>query len=300
VKRKVSGIYCLLVAFFGLVFLQAEEARGGIFSFFRPTAVTNIDSLSGIVSQKYVGNCACGPCAIFNAFQLGGAPFNRLAATLPGDAPASKVRALIQLYGDKPSRITPAEPRYLATGGMWDADVAPFINDWLASRGVPPVTGECLTLQNHETSQDYLERVYGELSHSLAAGFPPVVNLQSFAARRSFFHPYWKWMDGHFVTVVAVQDSLAGDATGFTMWVADSESGRVLRVFVHANPNQPETILASSRTQRSGKRSGRSIEPWTGAYPYLMIQSPKLQSILAGDSANSSSIVCVLQYIAHR
>jgi hypothetical protein len=295
VKRKVSGIGGLLVAFF-VVFLQAEEVHAGIFSLFRTTAATNVDTPRGMVFQKYVGDCACGPCAIFNAFQFGGAPFNDLAATLPGNRPADKVRALIQLYGDKPSLVTPAQPRYLATGGMWDADVAPFINDWLADSGKRPITGERLTLQAHESSHDYLERVYSELSHSLAAGFPPVVNLQSFAAHRGFFHAYWKWMDGHFVTVVAVQDSLAENATGFTMWVADSESGRVLPVFVHAGENLPATTLASSRVQRSGK----SLESSTGTYPYLMIQSPKLESILAGDLSNSGDTVCVLQYIAHR
>lgn len=290
-KRTVSGIRSLLAAFFAIVFLQTEKAQADVLSL-SPAA----PALHSIIAQKSVGDCACGPCAIFNALQFSDAPLNHLAAALPGDTPDDKVRALIQRYGGKPSLVTPAEPRYLTHGGMWDADLVPFINDWLADNHAPPIIGERLTLQNRETAQHYLQRVYGELSHSLAAGFPPVINLQSFAARAGFFHRHWQWMDGHFVTVVAVQDHLPPEATQFSMQVADSQSGRILQVWVYAGPNQAATMPIASRAKRSGQSKDYGAEP----YPYLMIQSPKLETILAGQTAKSCGVICVLQYIAHR
>lgn len=99
-------------------------------------------------------------------------------------------------------------------------------------------------------------------------------------------------MDGHFVTVVGVQNSVPRDASGFSIWVADSESGRVLRVFIYAGQNQDSPALATNR------RSGQEAAPQTPHY--LMIQSPKLEDILTGHAAESQRTICVLQYIVHR
>jgi hypothetical protein len=250
-----------------------------------------------VMAQGNVGDCACGPCAIFNAFQFGTAPLSTLASGLPGSAPADKVRNLIAWYGGKPSAHSHDEPRYLADAGMWEDDVAPFINDWLKNAGeAAPVTGERVIIQPNETPVEHLRRVYHELSHSLAEGFPPVVNLQSYTARKSVFRRYWKWMDGHFVTVVAVQNSLPADASKFSMWVADSQTGRILQVSVDADQGRSPSAQADSRTQRSGKAPNRLASD----YPYLKIQSPKLEDILEGSAAKSQQTICVIEYIAHR
>jgi hypothetical protein len=290
VKRKISGISSLIAAFFSVVFLQAEEVRADVLSL-SPTA----PAPRTIVAQRNVGDCACGPCAVFNAFASGNPSLNTLAASLPGKTSAAKVRALIERYGGKPSLVQPTQPRYLDNAGMWDADLVPFINDWLKDNNAPPITGERLAVQNHETPQAYLERVHNELSRSLAAGFPPVVNLQSFEAHENFFHRYWKWMDGHFVTVLSVQMSAPSDSNRFSMWVADSQSGRVLQVIVYAGPN-PASGPMADRLKRSGKSTGHPVQ----TSPYLMIQSPRLENILEGESSKSSRSICVLQYIAHR
>ncbi|HUA66293.1 MAG TPA: hypothetical protein VME24_10620 [Alphaproteobacteria bacterium] len=248
-----------------------------------------------MVHQENVGDCACGPCAIFNAFQFGSATLTNLASDLPGLTPADKVRSLISMYGGKPSSIAHDQPRYLDTGGMWDEDVAPFINDWLKEAGVGArVRGERLVLKRRETPQEQLNRVYRQLHHSLAEGFPPVVNLQSYAADGSSAHYNWNWLDGHFVTVVGLQD-LGPDDAGFKMWVADSQSGRVLQVSVCAG-SAPFRAITDKRV-----RNGKEIDQWTGGYPYLTIRSPKLEDILEGDAAQSHpQIVCVLQFVVHR
>jgi hypothetical protein len=290
VSRKSFGIIGVFIALFSLWILQAEKAQASFLSFF-PAAPQ-----PKVISQNDVGDCACGPCAIFNAFQFGNTALNNLAASLPGDAPADKVRTLIVAYGTKPSIVSRNEPRYLANGGMWENDLAPFIDDWLKSSDAPPVTGDHLTLQGNETGREYLQRVYNELNHSLAAGFPPVVNLQSYAARKNFFHHYWKWLDGHFVTVVAVQDSLPCNASQFSMWVADSQFGRILQVVVYADQNQSISTAARNQTQRSGKAPAQLARD----YPYLMIQSPKLEDILEGSAAKSQQTICVIDYIVHR
>jgi hypothetical protein len=292
VRRNVFGFHGILITFFSLfvVGLQTEKAQTNFFS------SSLSESRPGVISQSDIGDCACGPCAAFNAFQFGDPALNNLAATLPGDAPSDKVRALIRRYGGKPSVVTRTQPRYLAKGGMWEDDIVPFINDCLKTGGDAPIRGERLVRGDNESGNACLRRVYHELNHSLAAGFPPVVNLQAYTEHKSFFHHDWKWMDGHFVTVIAVQDTLPQDASKFSMWVADSESGRVLEVSVYADQTRQSASLPGSRKQRSGKAPAQIDRD----HPWLTIQSPKLEGILAGHRASSTQTICVIEYIAHR
>ncbi|HEX3625786.1 MAG TPA: hypothetical protein VH280_10215 [Verrucomicrobiae bacterium] len=285
--------------------LQAEETKTSLTaptsakSSTLPTVVIGSQVDSGrsdwMVHQQDVGECACGPCAIFNAFEFGNSTLTNLAWSLPGATSADKVRDLISMYGGKRSSIAHDQPRYLENGGMWDEDIAPFINDWLRDVGFGPrVHGERMILKRRETPQEQLDRVFRELRHSLAAGFPPVVNLQSYAASGNFSHYTWNWLDGHFVTVVAVQQA-DSDESGFSMWVADSQSGHILKVSVCAG-SSPFRAITDKRV-----RNGKEIDQWTEGYPYLTIRSPKLEDILEGDAALSHpQSVCVLQYVVHR
>lgn len=260
-------------------------------------ATTGDDSIDSdrMVHQQDVGDCACGPCAIFNAFQFGNSTLTNLAGNLQGTTPAQKVRSLINMFGGKPSCVAHNQPRYLSDGGMWDDDIAPFINDWLRRERLGPrVHGERLVLKKGETPQEQLRRVYHDLRHSLAAGFPPVVNLQSYAEDINSRRDTWNWLDGHFVAVVAVQEPLP-DHAGFSMWVADSQTGRVLKVSVCAG-DTPFRAITDKRV-----RNGKEIDQWSGGYPYLTIRSPKLEGVLEGDAARSHpQIICVLQFLAHR
>ena len=305
VRRKTFDIYSISIVLFALVspFFPGltKQAKADVFDskqnaslpdvVFAGEAVSRLQN--EIVLQKNVGRCACGPCAIFNAFQFGSAALTNLAWSLPGKTPADKVHSLIAMFGGKPSALARQQPRYLADGGMWGEDVAPFINDWLDG-SAPPVHGERLTLRWNETPREQVRRVYGELRHSLQQGFPPVINLQSYIAPRNL-HAGWNWLDGHFATVLAVQDSLAKNATGFSMWVADSESGRVLQVSVSAAQDHSFRAITSEQVDRNG----REIDGWSEGHPYLTIRSPKLEGILEGDAASRQTI-CVLQYLAHR
>lgn len=309
-RRKSFDIRtsCILIGF-SILFLplysrlKAEEtgpnAPTSVKSATLPTVVigsTTDSSQSGrMVHQENVGDCACGPCAIFNAFEFGSTTLTNLASNLPGATPADKVRNLISIYGGKRSSLAHDQPRYLENGGMWDEDIAPFINDWLRDSGTGPrVHGERLVLKRKETPQEQLDRVFHELRHSLAAGFPPVVNLQSYAANGSLSHYTWNWLDGHFVTVVAVQEALPEEG-GFSMWVADSQSGHILKVSVCAG-STPFRAITDKRV-----RNGKEIDQWTGGYPYLTIRSPKLEGILEGDATLSHpQSVCVLQFVVHR
>ncbi|HEV2318806.1 MAG TPA: hypothetical protein VGV18_03595 [Verrucomicrobiae bacterium] len=258
-------------------------------------APTDSSRLDRMVHQSEVGDCACGPCAIFNAFQFGNAALTNLACNLAGTTAADKVRSLIAMYGGKRSDVAHDQPRYLQNGGMWDEDIAPFINDWLRDNGSGPrVHGDRLVLRRRETPQEQVRRVYRELRHSLNEGFPPVVNLQSYAADGTSSHYTWNWLDGHFVTVVAVQEPLPNEG-GFSMWVADSQSGHVLKVSVGAG-NAPFRAITNKRV-----RNGKEIDEWTDGYPYLTIRSPKLEGILEGDAAQSHpQTICVLQFVVHR
>lgn len=309
-RRKVFDLRTRsILAGFSILFLslysplQAEQsifnASASEKSATLPTVIIGSTSVPNhpdrMVDQEDVGECACGPCAIFNAFQFGNSTLTNLSWSLPGATPAEKVRNLISMYGGKRSSIAHDQPRYLENGGMWDEDIAPFINDWLRDAGAGRrVHGERLVLKKRETPQEQLERVYRELGHSLADGFPPVVNLQSYAADGNFTHYTWNWLDGHFVTVVAVQEPIPNEG-GFSMWVADSQSGRVLKVSVCAG-STPFRAITDKRV-----RNGKEIDEWTEGYPYLTIRSPKLEGILEGDAALfHPQIICVLQFVVHR
>ena len=291
--RKTTVIHRIVAVFFGLLSLlissQAEKARADFLSF------GSSPGQPQVLSQGDVGDCACGPCSIFNAFQFGGAPLTNLVAMLPGATQADKVRFLIATYGGKPSIVYRDEPRYLSNAGMWEDDLVPFINDWLKQSGAAPVAGEPLSQQRNETSHAHLRRVYSELSRSLAAGFPPIVNLQSYMETGTFFHR-WRWLDGHFVTVVGVQGELEPDASKFCMWVADSQTGRILQVFIYADRHSSSTSLAGDPMERSGKMP----LPQPQSSPYLTIESPKLEGILEGSAARSPRTICVIDYIVHR
>lgn len=306
-RRKVFDIYSVFLVFFLVISLvpgKAQPPRSGILGSRTDASLPDI-VFDGQIISRYedkivlehdVGDCACGPCAIFNAFQFGGTTLTNLAWSLPGKTPADKVDSLIAMFGGKPSLLARNEPRYLAQGGMWGADIAPFINDWLEQDGSAfSVRGEYLTLQWDETPQEQLHRVYRQLRRSLQKGFPPIVNLQSYTARSGLGRAGWTWLDGHFVTVVAVQDSLDRDAGGFTMWVADSESGRVLQASVCAGPDHPFRAITGERVGRNGAE----IDSWTAGHPYLLVQSPRLEGILEGDAASPQTL-CVLQYLIHR
>lgn len=277
--------------------LRAEQQAPGKGSTAPTVVLDSADSTwsDRVVHQENVGDCACGPCAIFDAFQFGDATLTNLAASLPGTNSADKVLNLISTYGGKPSTVAHDQPRYLNDGGMWDDDLAPLINDWLKDNGYRHrVHGDRLVLKRRETPQEQVARVYRELRHSLVAGFPPVINLQSYGASGKSSHYNWNWLDGHFVTVVGVQDPLP-DESGFSMWVADSQSGRVLQVSVGAG-SVPFRAITNKRF-----RNGKEIDQWSNGYPYLTIRSPKLEDILEGDAALSHpQLVCVLQFIVHR
>lgn len=300
VTRTRSILVCFSILFFSLYSsLKAEQQAVPGKRATVPTVFVDSASSSKwsdlVVHQENISECACGPCAIFDSFQFGDATLTNMAANLPGATSADKVRSLISMYGGSPSSVARDEPRYLNNGGMWDEDIAGFINDWLKDNGYRHrVRGDRLVLKRGETPQEQVKRVYRELSRSLAAGFPPVVNLQSYAANGSSSHYSWNWLDGHFVAVVGVQD-MPPDDNGFSMWVADSQSGRILQVSVSAG-STPFRAITDKRF-----RNGKEIDRWSNGYPYLTIRSPKLEGILEGDAALSHpQIVCVLQYIAHR
>jgi hypothetical protein len=304
VRRKTLNIYSISIGIFFALSCISGKAGQGTAGFIdsKPDPSFPAVVIAGkaashlqneIVLQEGIGQCACGPCSIFNAFQFGNAALTNLAWSLPGKTRADKVRSLIDRFGGKPSALARNQPRYLADGGMWGADIAPLINDWLDG-SAPPVRGERLTLQWNETPRKQVRRVYGELHRSLQQGFPPVINVQSYTAPQNA-RAGWTWLDGHFVTVVAVQDSLAKRATGFSMWVADSESGHVIQVSVSAGQDQPFRAITSEKVDKNGTE----IDGWTQGHPYLTIQSSKLEGILEGDAA-SPQTVCVLQYVARR
>ena len=254
-----------------------------------------------VVKQTDVGETTCVPCAIFDAFCFGDAKLANLATNLPGKSPAEKVQNLINLYGKKPSGYFHHRLRYSTDIGVGDADIAPFANDWMKQDvSETPVRGEYLTLHTNEIAQQHLDRVYRLLQHSLNAGFPPVLTLQSYVAKKSIIHYCWYCQYRHSVTVVGIQ-ALPPDGTpGFSMQVADSLSGRVLETYVYAEENHPFNAKIGYRL----KSDDEEIPTWGDVnsqdYPYLLILSPELEGELQGQVQWHERTICTLEHAVYR
>ncbi len=249
-----------------------------------------------VVAQKGIGDMACGPCAVLDTFRFGNTALTNLAAHLPGDKLSDKVKYLIATYGGRNSSLFSDQLRYTPDDGMWNEDMAPFINDVLKDHSVPlTVSGEYLARQPGETAGHHLARVHDLMDASIKAGFPPVLGLHGYVAHRKFIRYYWNQLDGHFVTVVRVAP-LSRAAPGFSMWVADPNKGRILQTFVYAERNRPFTAITAIKADRRNNEK----DTWSSGYPFLLIISPELEDTVDTDSAKwHERTVCIVEYLVH-
>src|SRR5262245_16792877 len=85
--NRVRGSLLILILLTGPGLLASPDAR-------REASAT-------VVAQKTIGDMACGPCALYNALANGAPELRAIAAKLPGDTPAERVKMLIKGYGAK-------------------------------------------------------------------------------------------------------------------------------------------------------------------------------------------------------
>jgi hypothetical protein len=80
-----------------------------------------------------------------------------------------------------------------------------------------------------EPLEAHLRRIHGLLGGSIRRGVPVVTSIRSFAPRppAAGGEPVWTGLDGHYVTVTAVQERIDDGEKGFRFTYADSFTGKL-------------------------------------------------------------------------
>jgi hypothetical protein len=253
-----------------------------------------------VLCQKTVGAWACGPCAIYNALQFGAAPLPALGAALPGATPEARATGILAKYGALPSGpFQGRRPRFLPGKGMPPEDMASSFADVLHDLGAPgaPARGSYLDVRTGETGGQQMARVRGMIVRSLAAGLPPILELNSYAAEASDKGAdgfSWKYLDGHFVAVVGVGE-LPDGAPGFVLKLADSYTGKIVQAFAFAEVHRPFGAPKGHVVQDDGGDK----PTWLKGYPYLQAVVPDIPLAIQKAPWHQRTTV-VLRYLAYR
>jgi len=225
-----------------------------------------------IVEQSLAGENSCGPCALYHALAWGDARLAAVAKKL-GREPADAVARLIELYGGKPSEAYGGKrARYEAASGITWIDLGRVVDDLLADHRLPAAAAGYLDRRRDEPPFAHARRVHALLRDSLRAGFPPLLSIRSFCARRDpekggrdedAFE--WQGLGGHWVAVVEVQAELAKDEEGFRIGFVDSESGKLL--FGYAFAEEARNFTAA--------RGDAEKWEWVTNRPFLLLAAPR-------------------------
>jgi hypothetical protein len=244
-----------------------------VFTVFATHACLYADEAPKIVSQKRIGEMACGPCSLLNALKFGGKAERAAVEEIEGDDDDERVKAIIEEYGRGPSDIYPDRPRYRDKGGMADLELLGMVNDFLSDAELPPVVGGPLDRTKEEAPGVHLRQVHRKLRRSLDAGFPPIVILRSFIIK-SKEKPkkgedafVWWGQSGHWMTVVDLPEELEEGDLSFVMRVVDPWTGRTQQCFIHEE---------QFRNFTAAKGDDRKWVWPTVPQPYLIATMPAL------------------------
>ena len=221
-----------------------------------------------IISQKSIGEQACGVCALLNALKFGGEAERTAAAKIKGSNDEDRVQTIIEVYGHVPSDAYPERSRYREDEGMCDREMLGMVQDFLTQNGLGRIEGGYLDRAKEEPVGTHLRKVHAKLRRSLDLGFPPIVLIRSFAAEPdSKFEAGYSWggLCGHWVSIVSLPEKLEPDAISFVMQVADSASGRLQECFVHEE---------QFRNFTAAKGDTRTYTWPTVPRPFLVVTTP--------------------------
>lgn len=226
-----------------------------------------------IVSQKRIGEMACGPCSLLNALRFGGKAERAAVAEIEGDDDDARVKTIIEEYGRGPSDIYPDRARYREKGGMADLELLGMVNDFLKDAELRTVAGSPLDRTKEEAPGVHLRQIHQKLRRSLDAGFPPIVILRSFvvksAEKPKKGEDPWVWwgQSGHWMAVVDLPKELEEGELSFLMRVADPWTGKTQQCFIHEE---------QFRNFTAAKGDDRKWTWPTVPQPYLIATIPSL------------------------
>jgi hypothetical protein len=226
-----------------------------------------------VVSQKTIGEMACGPCSLLNALKFGGKAEREAASEVDGEDDVERVKTIIEEYGRGPSDVYPDRARYRDKGGMSDLELLGMVNDFLSDAELSPVVGSPLDRTSEKPPGTHLREVHRKLRRSLDAGFPPIVILRSFIIKPAEKPKkgedgfVWWGQSGHWMAVVDLPEELEEGELSFVMRVADPWTGRMQQCFIHEE---------QFRNFTAAKGDDRKWTWPTVPQPYLIATLPAL------------------------
>jgi hypothetical protein len=221
-------------------FLQAEE----------PT----------VLSQKRIGKQSCGPCAFINSLRFAGD--EKALARLNGTTPEEKARHFISRYASAPSIYWKQDRKaYSKDEGINPTDLIGIINTFRKQQQQSDVEGQLLIKRNDENSAEFLDRIHRIISKSIAAGFPPILDIRSSVAskRGKSDKPLWYVLGGHWVCLVSVT-KVESDNPLLMLRLADSYTGKIIGSLMCSAPPRKSKVAMRYRLDALGKEKTTWIE----------------------------------------
>ncbi len=270
--------------------IASITAQGG---WYREIVGVNVDSKM-VVDQHIHPTCrsvACGPSSVLTALGHAIEPFKTIRNKIPGKTVKDQLVYVIKTYGFKPSKVKgPKKHRFNPKSGIRPEDLLHLANDLLPPH-VEKLNGTFITRNANEStsSNEYIQRIHGYLSHSLSQGVPPIISIKSYVVN---YYPkrqryLWDSLANHFVVVVSVPKVLAAHEFGFKFDYIDPVKGRLKSGYIH------QEYLRNFLVQLPD--ANRKLK-WITNFSQLVVHAPDLYTLRTMNQSWHARTNIVLNY----
>ena len=229
----------------------------------------DLQALSGGMVRIDWGDCApvdqgdtsgCGPVSLLNMLKLGPPSFHQAFTQLCSEQDSQALTRLADKYcaaGGAGGKIA-----YSHESGINDANLSRLCNAVAADFQLGPITTLYTNRLEDESNGDFTQRINTRLLHSVRAGVPVVISIDSYAVRDQ----EWDKLTGHYVLLTGVQPVGAANAESFLIEYVDPVGARQRQAFVYGSSRRNSRALAHFP---DGDR-------WLEDNPYLYVTAPAL------------------------
>ncbi|MEO1857289.1 MAG: hypothetical protein ABGY95_08015 [Rubritalea sp.] len=204
-----------------------------------------------VIDQVPVHAMACGPIALFNAYQLSSVDWRASIHRISG-SPQEKFNYFTKTYCSRFSRNTYMKKRWDEKNGIRPDDLAEAVNELHKKAKLPTVSLKRLFLKNKQSHRELLVELHGNISSSINHGFPPLLTVSKFGRLQSPSGGYrWAVLSSHFITITSIPKELEGNAHSFSFsyvdpWRAQKKNSRFT--------TSETTFFANDITNRKDKK----------------------------------------------
>ncbi|MDB4452029.1 hypothetical protein N9129_02315 [Akkermansiaceae bacterium] len=223
-----------------------------------------------VLSQKEVGEQACGPCAFINSLLFSND--QKALAKLRGDTPEEKATHFIERYGSTRSIFWKSDRNaYSEDTGINAPDLISLINSFRRRQNQSDIKGQLLVRGGNENSAQFIDRIHGVISKSITAGFPPLLDIRSTVAKRADLSEkiLWHTINAHWVCIISAT-KVESDNPVLLLRIADSASGKIIGSLMCNAP--PRGAKVAIRTRIDG--FGKEKTTWIGSSQCLFLEAP--------------------------